>query len=58
MIGDFNFDGVLTIEDVIVAQRIVDGTATVTEEILFRDTDGDNAITLADVLFVLHSLTQ
>ncbi len=58
MIGDFNFDRILTIEDAAVAFRIARGVIPQQQAHLERDTNDDGAITVADALFVLHSLTR
>lgn len=58
MSGDFNFDGILTIEDAAVAFRISLGTVAQTTAHRDRDTNGDFVITNADALYVLHSLTR
>jgi len=58
LIGDFNIDGRLTIEDAIFALRLTTGRMSVQQQHLLRDTDGDNQVTFSDVLFVLHSITQ
>lgn len=56
--GDFDFDGSLTVADAVIARRLASGTTPVLDQHRKRDTDGDNAITMGDVLFVLHSLTE
>jgi hypothetical protein len=58
MIGDFNFDHVLTIEDAVIGFRIARGTIPVQAAHLERDTNNDGAITMIDAFFVLHSLTR
>ena len=45
-------------EDAAIALRIARGATTVLPAHLARDTNNDNAITLADAIFVLHSLTR
>lgn len=56
--GDFNLDGILSLEDVVIARRLATGSLQPQEAHLLRDTDHDRVITMNDVLFVLHSLTQ
>ena len=56
--GDFDLNGVLGIPDAAIARRLAGGTMPVLEQHRLRDTDGDRNITMNDVLFVLHSLTQ
>ena len=56
--GDFNFDGILSIEDAVISYRISNGSTNETDEHRKRDVDGDGNITLLDSLSVLHSLTQ
>lgn len=56
MIGDFNLDGRLTVEDAAVGFRLARGTAAVQPAHLQRDTNKDGKITAEDALFVLHSL--
>ena len=58
LIGDFNTDGRLTIEDAVFALRLSTGRMSTQQQHLLRDTDGDNQVTFSDVLFVLHSITQ
>ena len=58
MSGDFNFDHSLSAEDAAIALRIARGATSVLPAHLARDTNNDNAITLADAIFVLHSLTR
>jgi len=56
--GDFSFNGILAIDDAVIARRLATGNLVVQENHLLRDTDGDRVITMNDVLFVLHSLTE
>lgn len=58
LIGDFNFDGRLSIEDAAIGFRIARGVQPVLLEHLTRDTNDDNTISFPDALFVLHSLTE
>jgi hypothetical protein len=55
--GDFSGDGMLTIADAVLARRIATGELSATSVQLLRDTDGDQQISMNDVLFILHSLT-
>ena len=58
MIGDFNADHFLTIDDAVLAFRLARGVTTVLPEHLLHDTNHDGRITREDALFVLHSLTR
>ena len=58
MIGDFNADRLLTIEDAVLAFRLAGGATAVLPEHLLHDTNNDGKITREDMLFVLHSLTR
>jgi hypothetical protein len=58
LIGDFDVNGIISLADAVEARRLMDGRLSTTPNHLMRDTDGDGVITLADVLFVLHSLTR
>jgi len=56
--GDFDLNGVLSIEDAVIARRIATGAQGASPAHLLRDTDQDRVITMNDVVFVLHSLTK
>ncbi len=56
--GDFNFDGSITIEDAVIGRRLATGAQSTTSDHRLRDVDADNVITMIDVLYVLHSLTE
>ncbi len=58
LIGDFDLDRVISIQDAVVAHRIVRGVQAAQPAQLERDTNRDGRITLDDVLFDLHSLTR
>ena len=56
--GDFTLNGIISLEDAVMARRLATGALTAQASHLLRDTDGDRVITMNDVHFVLHSLTE
>ena len=56
--GDFTLDGIISLEDAVMARHLATGVLVAQASHLLRDTDGDRVITMNDVHFVLHSLTE